>query len=211
MNGKLEIPVTLVKHRKTKGDFNVSLSGLPFSKNAPQVKIKEADSAGKLTVTFKKTNEFAIAPGEFQCVLRGQGTVKYRDNPPAAERAEAERKRIEELEKRFQEESKTARAAVDPARKSVQEAERNLKSASDEAKADLEARLKEAREKLEAAEGAARAAAEKAKRAADEKNRAAQRAKQAADRAKERDVQLVTYSVPFTITVKPEAPKEEGK
>ena len=211
MNGTLELPIKLVKQFPMKGDFIIQPVGLPYTKDAPTLKLKEKDSEGKLTITFKKTKEFPIAPGEWHFALRGQGTVKYRNNVAGIEPAEQERKRIEELEKKVQEEAKQAKAAVEPARKAFQAVENALKAASPEAKAELEGRLKETQTSLQDAEKKSKYAEDKAKRAAAELKTASERAKRAGERAKAKDVKHATYSVPLTVVVKPPLPKEKGK
>ncbi|NIP96042.1 MAG: hypothetical protein GWO24_22435 [Akkermansiaceae bacterium] len=211
LDGKVEIPFKLVKNFPGKGEFIVSPVGLPYTKAPPQVKLKQDAGEGKLEVTFKKTNEFPVGPGEWQFTLRAEGTIKFRNNLSGLERAEQERKRIEELEQPLLEAAKQARAAVDPASKAVQEAQKNLQSATPEAKAELEAALKARQDELKTLEEAARTAEEKAKLATTEKNAAAERAKQAGERAKERDLKHATHSLPITVVVKSPPPKEEGK
>ncbi|NRB26049.1 MAG: hypothetical protein HRU37_00005, partial [Roseibacillus sp.] len=211
LNGKVELPVKLVKHFAVKGDVVISPAGLPYTKNAPQLKIKGGAGEGKLGITFKKTGEFPIEPGEWQFSLVASGTVKHRHNLAEIERAEQDRKRVEELQKKIQEEAKQARAAVDPAKKGVQEAENNLKSATPESKAGLEAALKEKQAQFKTAEDKAKGAEDKAKAAGEAMKAAAARAKQAGERAKEKELKHGTYSLPITVVVKPPPPKEEGK
>lgn len=215
LDGKLEIPLKLAKNCALKGDFVIQPSGLPYTKGAPQLKLKQDATEGKLAITFKKTNEFAIAPGEWHFTLQGSGTVKHRNNPAAIERATADQKRIEELEKSILETAKQAKATVEPARKALQEAENNLKAASGEAKPPLEANVTEKRAQLQAAEKKAADADAKVKLAATEKTNAVARVKQANDRAKAKDLKHITHSQLITVVVKAPAPapkpKEEGK
>lgn len=212
LDGKLEIPFTLAKNCALKGDFIITPSGLPFSSGkAPTLKLKQDATGGTLALTFKKTKEFAISPGEWHFTLMGSGTVKHKNNLAAIERTTGDQKRIEELEKTFLEEAKQSKAAVDPARKALQDAENNLKAASGEAKPPLEARVKEKRSQLQEAEKKAADTEAKAKRATTEKNNAAARVKQATERAKEKDLKHTTHSQLITVVVNAPPPKEEGK
>ncbi len=211
MNGKVELPVKLAKNFEVKGDITIGPAGLPYTKNAPQLKIKGGAGEGKLVITFKKTGEFPIGPGEWQFSLMANGIVKHRHNLPEIERAEQDRKRVEELEKKIQEEAKQARAAVEPATKAAQDADNNLKSATPESKAGLEAALNEKQAQLKGAEDKAKAAEDRAKRATEAKNSAAERVKKASEIAKEKELKYATYSLPITVVVKPPPPKEAGK
>lgn len=211
INGKLEFPIKLLKKSGVKGDFVIQPEGSLFLKNPPQLKIKETDSEGVLSITFTKTDQFPVAPGVWQFVLRGDGIVKYRNNPGAADRAEADRKRLTELKVQLVKQAQEARAAVEPVRQALKKAEQNLQSASVEAKPELEAIVTKVRATLETNEKTAKDAEEKTKRADNEKRAAEGRAKTAVERAKERDVKISTYSLPITVRVTAPAPKEEGK
>jgi hypothetical protein len=211
LNGKLEFPIKLLKNNGVKGDFVIQPEGSLFQKNSPQLKIKETDSEGILAITFTKTDQFPVEPGVWQFVLRGDGIVKYRNNPAAADRAEADRKRLTELKVPLDNQAKEARAAVEPARQALKKAEQNLQSASARAKPELEAIVTATRATLQTKEKTAKDAEEKSMRADNEKRAAEERAKAAIERAKERDVKISTYSLPITVRVTAPAPEEEGK
>jgi hypothetical protein len=211
LNGKLEFPIKLLKNNGIKGDFVIQPEGSLFLKNPPQVKIKETDSEGILAITFTKTEQFPVEPGLWQFVLRGDGVVTYRNHPGAAERAEADRKRLAELKDQLDQEAKKIRASVKPAREAFKKAEQNLKSASAEAKTELEAIVTTTRASLQTNEQAAEDAEEKAMRADNEKRGAEGRAQAAAERAKELEVKISTYSLPITVRVIAPPLKEEGK
>ena len=211
LNGKLKFPIKLLKKSGVKGDFVIQPEGSLFLKNSPQLKIKETDSEGVLSISFAKTDQFPVEPGVWQFVFRGDGIVKYRNNPGASDRAEADRKRLTELKDQLDKQAKEARATVEPARQALKKAEQNLQSASAEAKHELEAMITANRNALQTSEQAAKDAEEKAKRADTEKKAAEGRAKAAAERAKERDVKISTYSLPITVRVTAPAPKEETK
>ncbi len=164
-----------------------------------------------LACTFAKSGGFPGEPGVWQFVLRADGIVKYRNNPGAADRAEADRKRLAELKVQLDQQAKEARAAVEPVRQALMKAEQNLQSARAEAQSELEAIVTTTRATLLMTEKVAKDAEEKTKRANNEKSAAEARAKAAIERAKERDVKISTYSLPITVSVTAPAPKEEGK
>ena len=211
LGGKLDIPVKLIKKNATKGDFTISPEGSLFLKNPPQLKIKEADSEGTLSINFTKNGNFPVEPGLWQFVLRGDGIVKYRNNPEASDRAEADRKRITDLKAQLDKQAKEARAAVQPAQQAFKKAEQNLKSASPEAKPQLQAAVDRARSEYQTKEQAAKDAEAKLNRAENERKAAENRAKTAREKAKEHDVKISTYSLPITVRVTAPAPPKEEK
>ena len=209
LGGKLDIPVKLIKKSATKGDFTIQPEGALFIKNPPQLKIKEADSEGTLSINFTKNGNFPVEPGVWQFVLRGDGIVKYRNNPASSERADADQKRITDLKAQLDKQAKESRAAVQPAQQAFKKAEQNLNSASPEAKAELQAVVDKARSDFQTKEQAAKDAEEKVKRAENERKAAENRAKSAREKAKERDVKISTYSLPITVRVTAPPAKEE--
>ncbi|MDP7494974.1 MAG: hypothetical protein QGI77_01000, partial [Roseibacillus sp.] len=210
LGGQVEIPFKLEKAMGLKGDFTVVVSGLPHSK-PPSVTVKQDAGEGKLALTFAKSNEFKVEPGEWTFSLRGSGTIKYRHNLSAVEIARKEEERIAGLEKMAQEEATRAKAAIEPARKALQEAEKNLGAASDDARATLEKAVTEKKAQLLETEKTSMTAEEKVKRAAAAKKSASDRLKQANDRAKEKDLKHATHSKLIMVVVKPPPPKEPGK
>ena len=210
LGGKVEIPFKLEKAMGLKGDFTIVVSGLPHSK-PPSVKVKQDAGEGKLAITFAKSNEFKVEPGEWTFSLRGSGTIKYRHNLSAIEIARNEEARIAGLEKTAQEEAARAKAAVEPVRKALQEAEKNLGAASDDARATLEKTVAEKKTQLQETEKMAKDAEEKVKRAGAAKKIASDRLKQANEQAKEKDRKHATHSKLITVVVKPPPPKEPGK
>jgi hypothetical protein len=210
LGGKVEIPFKLEKAMGLKGDFTIVVSGLPHSK-PPSVKLKQDAGEGKLALTFARSNEFKVEPGEWTFSLRGSGTIKYRHNLSAIEIARNQEARIAGLEKTAQEEAARAKAAIEPVRKALQEAEKNLGAASDDARAALEKAVAEKKTQLQEAEKMAKDAEEKVKRAGAAKKIASDRLKQANDQAKEKDRKHATHSKLITVVVKPPPPKEPGK
>ena len=210
LGGKVEIPFKLEKAMGLKGDFTIAVSGLPHSK-PPSVKLKQDAGEGKLALTFARSNEFKVEPGEWTFSLRGSGTIKYRHNLSAIEIARNQEARIAGLEKTAQEEAARAKAAIEPVRKALQEAEKNLGAASDDARAALEKAVAEKKTQLQEAEKMAKDAEEKVKRAGAAKKIASDRLKQANDQAKEKDRKHATHSKLITVVVKPPPPKEPGK
>ena len=211
LNGKLEFPIKLIKKNGVKGDFVIQPEGSLFLKNPPQLKINEKSSEGTIAITFTKNANFPIEPGVWQFVFRGDGIVKYRNNPGASDRAEADQKRFTDLKNELDKKAKESRAAVAPAQQALIKAEQNLQSASAEAKPELAAAVIKTRADLLTKEQAAKDAEAKAKRAENERKASEGRAKTARERAKERDVKISTYSLPITVRVTPPPAKEEGK
>ena len=210
LGAKLEIPFKLEKSMGLKGDFTIVAHGLPHTK-PPSVKLKQDAGEGKLVLTFAKSNEFKVEPGQWTFSLRGTGTIKHRHNLSGVEIARNEEARISELEKSIKEEATRTKAAAESASQALEEAKKNLAAASEEAKAALEKTAAEKKARLEEAEKASKEAEEKIKRIANAKKSASDRLKQANELAKEKDRKHATHSKLITVTVKTPPPKEPGK
>ena len=121
----MEFPVKLVRHFPVKGEVVIAQEGLPYAKNAPQLKLNDKTNEGTLAITFKKNKEFPIGPGTWRFSLKASGIVKHRHGLAGLERAGKESKRLEELEKMLQEEAKQAtQAKTAVAERAKQAAER---------------------------------------------------------------------------------------
>jgi hypothetical protein len=230
-NAKLQIPLKITR----RGDFNATLKLKPLGPGTPEA-LKEFDADSKATnVTL--TLDFAslkLAPGLHAFALQTQTTGKYRNNPEAADFAEA----------RAREASKTADELAAAATKAAEESELSTKTfttvessakaaaeklalakaalektpedekltaglaSAEREVADEDVKMKTAAEAKAAAEKAKSAAQEKAKEAQARKEATAARAKQAVEKAKPKDVSVIVYSPPIKVRV---TPVEEAK
>lgn len=201
LNGKLDIPVELLKRNPLKGDFVIQPEGSLFLKNPPQLKIKESESKGVISINFVASNDFPVKPGVWQFTLRGDGLVKYRNNPAAASRAEEASKRLTELKGQLDKHAKEARAAAASAQQVLKEAMESLQNAVADAKPRLQEAADQARLHFETKDQMAKDAEAKASRAESERVAAEGRTKKARERAQEKDVKISTYSLPITVRV----------
>ncbi|MBJ06257.1 MAG: hypothetical protein CMO40_03945 [Verrucomicrobiaceae bacterium] len=210
MGGNLELPFKLEKSMGLKGDFVIAVSGLPHAK-PPSTKLKQDASEGKLTLSFTRSKEFNVSPGEWTFSLRGTGTIKYRHNLSAVELAQQEEARIGGIEKTILEESARSRAAVEPAREALRDAEKNLATATDEDKVALSKTVAERKALLQKAEQHSKESNERATQASAAKKSASARLAQANERAKETDLKHATHSKLITVVVKPPPPEAPSK
>ncbi|MCB1232289.1 MAG: hypothetical protein KDN19_18720 [Verrucomicrobiae bacterium] len=210
MNQSLEIPFTVADDGTRTGNLQVEVHGFPgMLRSPPTATVAEKAKEGTVKIDFKPNGNFKAEPGRYQFVLQGIGNAKYRQNPAAAERADAELKRIEAL-------LKTVTGDLEKAKATVAQAEKDLASATqaEAAAADDAARAAKKKE-TEAAKAAVDAAKKaqadneaKLKQAEALKTAAEKTAKAAADKAKEKSTQFATYSLPITVEVKPEPEKK---
>lgn len=210
MGQDLEVPFTVTDDGKRTGNLQVNVHGFPgMVRSPPTAAVAEKDKESKVTISFKKTGNFAPAPGTYQFVLQGVGNAKYSRNPAAVERTEKELKRLEGLEKSITDEIAKAKTSVTEADKVLAAAKQAEAGAADDA-----ARVEKAKETAtaQAAADAAKkdlAAAEaKQTKLAALKTAADKAAKAAAATAKEKTNQFATYSQPITVVVKAEPEKK---
>lgn len=225
-NGKLEIPLRIVR----RGEFNANLKLKPLGPGATEA-LKEFDVDGKATNATLKLDLAALklAPGNYAYAVQTITTGKYRNNPEAAERADATAKEADKLAGELAAAAKKAGEEFDKAKKAAEESEAAVKSAQEKLiaakaaaekspedeklKTELAAATKSAEEASAAAKSAteSRAAAEKAKSGTESKSKDAQakkdetakRAKELADKAKPKDLSYQVTSPPIAIKVTP--------
>ncbi len=98
MNQTLEIPFLVTDVGQRKGSLQVEVFGFPgILRSPPSTSVAEGKSTGSLSISFKPSGNFQIAPGKYQFVLQGVGNAIYRQNPEAVTRAEAEIARLDQL------------------------------------------------------------------------------------------------------------------
>ncbi len=128
----LEIPFTLTKNAKIKGDITVTLTNFPHTK-PPQLKIKPDAAEGKFVLSLTPSNEFKIAPNQTHSFsLQANFTLTHQNNLPALERAKTDLKRLEDLEKSLKAESKPIPPALTKAKKKAAD---HLRQQSERSKA----------------------------------------------------------------------------
>jgi hypothetical protein len=174
MGKKLELPVKIAaRDAATKGVIQLSIEGLHGLVKSPTVDIAEKATDGKLALEFKPVaNTFTPAPGTYSFVVKGSGTVKYKQNQAAVDRTTEEQKLVDEAIKKLTAEAAEAKKKSDAG-----------KTAYDQATAKVTASTTEVKTAVDKA-AAARTAATTAKTAADAATVAATAAKMAVDTAK---------------------------
>lgn len=183
---KLELPIKAANIGACKGNLTIQPEGLfGMLRSPPTVNLAEDAADAVLSIDFTKNGNYELEPGTYQFTLQGTGVAAYEHNPPAATRAAAEQKRLEELIPTLAAEITEAKAALTEAQAAPDEARKNAATAA-----------------LAAAEA-------KSKRAEALKTEAEKLAKATADKAKPTDTKFAIYSKPITVVVTPKA--EEKK
>mgnify|MGYP002630004356 CR=1 FL=1 len=96
LGGKLEIPLKVTRLGEQKGPFKIvpAIAGL---RKPTEVTLDNKANEVKLTLNVVNNDGNKFSPGDYVMVGRArEGKVSYRVNPQAAERAEAEKVRLEE-------------------------------------------------------------------------------------------------------------------
>ncbi|MEX2578681.1 MAG: PPC domain-containing protein [Verrucomicrobiales bacterium] len=205
----LEIPIELTETGRRVGNLQVGVHGFPGLHRAPPtVSVPEKDKEATLKFPFKPTGNFELEPGRYQFVLQGVGNAKYRHNPAAAERAEAEKKRLEGLSEAFAGKVDEAKNEVASAEKELAEAQQTeAAAADDEARKGLEEETAAARKRLDEAKQDLKTREADLERLASLKTAAEKAATATASKAAEKNNQFATYSQPITVVVKAAAEK----
>lgn len=198
MGEKLELPVGLVKNVANAGEFLLRCEGLPHQTG--QLKLPGGNGKGTLVVASGNRNEFPKEPGTWTFRIRAEGTIKYQPSKATLlfvrglhkQLAAHRRENGELLEKLIGER--------DQALQQLDEAERATDPAQDPSGDE---KLKALRTRFSALDEQLLLAQEKAAYYQFAVNRAAAEAKSTIDVVKERDVKIVCYSQPITITVVP--------
>jgi hypothetical protein len=185
-DGKIEVPLTVVRRAGAKGPLTLAAAGLPAELKVAEVKLDEKATESKVEITAGAK----LPPGTYTVLLKGVAKLAFARNPQAAERARADADRITALAKERAARLETAKQALAAA-----EARQGDPQAAEAKTA--------AAEGVKAAEAAAKAAeAERAKRE--------EAAKAAATAAAPKDIDVPVVLPPITIVVavpKPEEPK----
>ncbi len=197
VGGSVEIPFRVTKRGDLKGDWKLGIEGIPGLGAPPEVQIDFDQGEAKVMLDLKETDKNKVRPGEYVVLARVSGSVSYRANPQAADRAEEERKRregnVENSEAAFQE----ATRARDEMALNLQ----NLRAA---AQAGEEQAVAQAAEIETAVSSAERRLQEVQQQLESEKRQfedAQQRAKAAAERANPKDLQHAAYAPAIRIKV----------
>ncbi len=221
---KLTVPLTLTR----RGDFNAKLKLKPLGPG-PADALKEFEVEGNATnaTLTLDLGALKLPAGEYAFAVQSQTTGKYRNNPEAADLAEAASKEAGKLASELTAAAKKASEELDPAIQSAAAAETAMKAAvekfaaakaaaekaptdekliadraaAEKAAAEAKARSRTADEAKAAAEKTKASAEARAKEAQAKQEAAASRAKAAADRAKAREVCLIVHSTPIKVRV----------
>ncbi len=186
---KLSIPVQVTRREGVKGSLTMKTHGLPKGFTAAALSLEEKTDEAALEITLE-----ASAPlGAHTFYLSGQSKVAYRRNPRAAEAAEAEKARIDEVLVDLTEKNQAAIAAK-------VEAETKLADLAKEGDATEQA---EATAAVKSATAAATEAAEKLAAAQAQQKIANQRKIDLAAAAQPRDIDVFVQSTPVTLVVVP--------
>lgn len=212
LNQKFEFPVKVTDLGSRKGNLTVQVEGFPgMRRSNPKITVAEGKNDGKLTIDFRPTGNFKIEPGRYQFIILGVGNAKYKHNPEAATRAEAESKRLAELTKKFTADAGAQKTLLAQQQKNLDQAKKNTAAASDDAaRTNLNKKTAEAQVKLDASKKESAAAEARAKKAAQLKTSAEKTAKSLSDKAKEKSTEFASPSFPISVEVKP-VPKPAEK
>lgn len=234
-DGKLEIPLRIER----RGDFTANLKLKPVGAGESDA-LREFEVDGKSTNATLKLDLAALklAPGIHRFAVQGQTTGKYRNNPEAADLAEAAAKEADKLADEWSRLAKQRGEDLDKAVRVLAEAEASAKAAQEkiiaakvavekspadqetksgliaaqQAAAEADNKAKRASEARAAAEQARAMAQAKEKEAQAKKEDTAKRAKKLNEKAKPRNVIYQVTSAPITVKVVPRqvaAAKEE--
>jgi hypothetical protein len=185
--GKLEVPLDVVRRPGAKGPLSLTAAGLPAELKVTEVKIDEAATEAKVEVAAAAK----LPPGTYTVLLKGVVKHAFARNPQAAERARADADRL---------------AALAKERAAKLDAAKQLLAATEAKEGDPQAAEAKAAaaEAVKAAEAAATAAeAERARREEVAKN--------AATAAAPKDIDVPVILPPITIVVAAPKPAEEPK
>ena len=166
---KLSIPLELIRQNDLAEQLELKPLNLPAGVKA-EIAVAEDGSKGTLDLTV----EASAAPGTYHFVLEGKVKLSYRRNPEAAEKAEANRKSIEEQLAKLNETSKQTAKAQSQFEAAAQESAK----AAEEAVArvtEAETQVEAAKQNLAEAKNAVPSATESTERDKSEPLQAAER------------------------------------
>jgi hypothetical protein len=186
-DGKLEVPLDVVRRPGAKGPLSLTAAGLPGELKVAEVKIDEKATEARLEIATGAK----LPPGSYTVLLKGVAKLAYARNPQAAERARGDADRVAALAKERVAQVEAAKQALAAAQAKQGDPQ------ADEAKA--------------AAAVAVKAAEEAAKVAEAERVRREEAAKAAAAAAAPKDIDVPVILPPITIVVAAPKPAEEPK
>ncbi len=205
MGEHLEIPVQITRQSTATGDLTIRAEGLPDKTG--ELKLSGSSEQGIIVISSGRENEFPRGPGEWTFRLRAEGKARYQPSKATADHARAQHQALVVRKRAHADTLEKMKDSRDKISAHLDRAEQEL-GTDDEPGAkgkveDLRTRLQRAYLDLEAAR-------QKAGKLQAAVLTAAASVKAANDLVKDRDVQVVTYSTPMTVTVKP-APGKDGE
>lgn len=139
--GKLTVPFSISKKGEVNGKIALGATNVPKGIKA-EVKVADDQQGGQINFTV----EPGAPIGRHAFFLSGKPKLKYRRNPQAAERAQAEKQRVEKLVAQLNEAHDTAAHALESIKAEVAKSAANSSQSTDE-----DPRLTEGEKKLAAA------------------------------------------------------------
>jgi len=211
VKGKLRLPVTIVRQADFQGAFKIKPFGHPSLEKAKEIDVPEKATQVVVEIDL---GEAVLPEGEHFIHLEATASGRYRNNPEAAQAAEAlaktadtEASEAESQAKKLEETLAAARKAEDAAVAALKAAQDRSSTGSDpaavEARNHAEKRVEELRTARIEHEKRLSDAQSQAKAAEERKNTTAARAKTATEKAQPKDVTLRIYSAPVTVRVTP--------
>jgi hypothetical protein len=220
---KIKVPLAVTRS----GGFENKLTLKPVGAGLDAVKAIDLDGKATKGVLDLDLGSLKLAPGSYTFAVQGVTAGKYRNDPEAAELAEAsakeaaknataaetENKKATEALEKADKETATAKTAQEAAMKKLAEAT----AAAEKSPSDTTTAARDTAEKAAtAAEAGAKAATEarinaaaaktaaeaRVKQAQTKKESTAARAKQLSEKAKARDVTIPVCSAPIALVVK---------
>lgn len=190
---KLELPIRLLRKIPNNGEFVLRADGLPHK--TAELKMSADTDKGTLVIASGKPDEFPREPGTWTFRMRAEGTINYQPSEATAVHARALHQRLVERKREHSDQLVKLKEARDQTAQQLDELEGAIEPVGSEKEKTSRSHLIAADEHLQAArETAAGFQAAVLRAAAD--------AKSANELVKPRDVRIVIYSEPITITVK---------
>ncbi|MCA9269185.1 MAG: hypothetical protein KDA41_11975, partial [Planctomycetales bacterium] len=126
--GKLTIPLKLAKQTDWKGNIPVAVVGLPPGINKNTTNVSESGNEGKIELDIQQN----AAPGRYTVFLRGDAEIDYRRRADLADRALADRDRINQVKQELEKEYQTAVGQRQTAERTQQQAVQTQNTATNE-------------------------------------------------------------------------------
>ena len=201
----LELPVQLLRQSSATGEITIRADGLPDKTG--ELKLSGNTEQGTLVLSSGKENEFPREPGRWTFRLRAEGKSRYQPSKATADHARARHQNLVARKRAHADALVELTNARDQISQQLDEAEREITTPGDPA---AHRNIESLRSRLNGAYDQLQAAQEKAAALQSAVLAAAAAVKSANDLVKARDVQVLSYSEPITVTVKP-APDEVAK